>query len=73
MRPAPSAVGLVRGRIVQRNPSTSLRVERGHDGVGTQEIFEAFPAQLGLGFRVATEDVDYLVVDGAKRPTLDAR
>jgi uncharacterized protein (TIGR03435 family) len=40
---------------------------------GTHEIFEAFPAQLGLRFRETTGPVEYLVVDRAQRPALDAR
>ena len=40
---------------------------------GTNEIFEAFPAQLGLRFRETTGPVEYLVVDRAERPALDAR
>ena len=40
---------------------------------GTREIFEAFPAQLGLRFQEATGPVEYLIIDHAERPTLDAR
>ena len=40
---------------------------------GTNEIFDAFPAQLGLQFRETTGRVEYLVVDRAERPALDAR
>ncbi len=37
---------------------------------GSREIFEAFPAQLGLRFREATGPVEYLVIDRAEQPKL---
>jgi len=40
---------------------------------GSREIFEAFPTQLGLRLREATGRVEYLVIDQAKRPQLDAQ
>jgi uncharacterized protein (TIGR03435 family) len=38
----------------------------------SREIFDAFQAQLGLRFRAATASVEYLVIDRAEQPRLDA-
>jgi uncharacterized protein (TIGR03435 family) len=38
---------------------------------GSREIFDAFPAQLGLRLRETTGPVDYLVVDRVEQPTMD--
>jgi len=40
---------------------------------GSQEIFHAFPAQLGLRFRQVPGHVEYLEIDHAEQPKLDTR
>jgi uncharacterized protein (TIGR03435 family) len=39
---------------------------------GSRDIFDAFPAQLGLRLREVNGRVEYLVVDHAEQPKLDA-
>jgi uncharacterized protein (TIGR03435 family) len=39
---------------------------------GSREIFDAFPAQLGLRLREVPGRVEYLIVDRAEQPRLDA-
>jgi uncharacterized protein (TIGR03435 family) len=79
--------GMTTGQLARNlgSPLETLVVDRtGLSGVyritakwgsvpGTHEIFEAFPAQLGLRFRETTGPVEYLVIDRADRPALDTR